>query len=174
MVKNYFPFIGALLFFFCTSQLRAQDIFSVARTATLAEAQAFVSKNPKAVNSRNENGFTPLILAVYRGNNEVAKLLVDKGADVNANSAMGTALMAAIVKGNTEMALYLLDHKADPNLVDDKGVTALMYAAMFRNAGIIKPLLGKGADKKLKDSQGKTAFEYAVFSGNDETINLLK
>ncbi len=174
MTQKYLSFIVTLLL--CTSfgSLSAQDVFSVARTGTKSDMQRIVAQKATAVNERNESGFTPLILAVYRSNNEVAKFLVDSGADVNASSGMGTALMAAIVKGNTEMALYLLDHKADPNLKDDKGMTALMYAAMFRSASLIKPLLAKGADKTAKDVQGKTAFEYAVFSGDEATINLLK
>ena len=150
------------------------DVFEVARKGTISQAEAIVKTNPKAFDVINENGFSPLILACYRGNNEVAKFIITQGADINAKSDMGTALMACIVKGNNEIAQFLIANKADLNLVDSQGTTALMYAVQFKNTAIIKLLLANNANKDLKDNKGKTAFEYAVFSNDEAIINLLK
>ncbi len=150
------------------------DVFEVARKGTISQAEAIVKANPKAFNVINENGFSPLILACYRGNNEVAKFIISQGADINAKSDMGSALMACIVKGNNEIAQFLIANKADLNLVDNQGTTALMYAVQFKNTAIIKLLLANNANKELKDNKGKTAFEYAVFSNDEAIINLLK
>jgi ankyrin repeat protein len=150
------------------------DVFEVARKGTVSQAEAIVKANPKAFNVINENGFSPLILACYRGNNEVAKFIISQGADINAKSDMGSALMACIVKGNNEIAQFLIANKVDLNLVDNQGTTALMYAVQFKNTAIIKLLLANNANKDLKDSKGKTAFEYAVFSNDEAIINLLK
>lgn len=150
------------------------DVFEVARKGTISQAEAIVKTNPKAFNVINENGFTPLILACYRGNNEVAKFIITQGVDINAKSDMGSALMACIVKGNNEIAKLLIAGKADLNLVDNQGTTALMYAVQFKNIEIIKLLLANNANKNLKDNKGKTAFEYAVFSADEAIINLLK
>lgn len=150
------------------------DVFEVARKGTVTQAEAIVKANPKAFNVINENGFSPLILACYRGNNEVAKFIISQGADINAKSDMGSALMACIVKGNNEIAQFLIANKADLNLVDNQGTTALMYAVQFKNTAIIKLLLANNANKELKDNKGKTAFEYAVFSNDEAIINLLK
>jgi len=153
---------------------QVMDVFEVARKGTVSQAEAIVKTNPKAFNVINENGFSPLILACYRGNNDVAKFIITQGADINAKSDMGSALMACIVKGNNEIAQFLIANKADLNLVDNQGTTALMYAVQFKNIAIIKLLLANNANKDLKDNKGKTAFEYAVFSNDEAIINLLK
>ena len=173
MKKNYILLIF-LVFLQSGFSQQALDVFDIARRGTLDQAKEAVKKNPKAFQVTNDEGYSPLILACYRANNEVAKYLVETGSDINGNSAMGTPLMAAVVKGNAEMAKYLLDHKANPNISDANGTTALIYASMFKNAEIIKTLLAHKADKSKTDKQGKTAFEYAAFSGNETIINLLK
>ena len=151
-----------------------EDVFSISRNGTSKEMELYLSKNPKSIENRNENGFTPLILASYRGNISVVKILLENGASINAKSDMGTALMASAVKGNIEITQFLLEKKADPNIADTNGNTALIYAVQFQNIAILKLLLDFKADKLLKDKSGKTAFEYAVFSGNELLINLLK
>ena len=150
------------------------DVFEVARKGTVSQAEALVKTNPKAFNVINENGFSPLILACYRGNNEVAKFIIAQGVDINAKSDMGSALMACIVKGNNEIAQLIINNKADLNITDNQGTTALMYAVQFKNKEIIQLLLANHANKDLKDNKGKTAFEYAVFSNDEAIINLLK
>ncbi|MGL2965680.1 ankyrin repeat domain-containing protein [Flavobacterium sp. XGLA_31] len=150
------------------------DVFDIARKGTTAQAKEVVKTNPNAFKTVNKEGFSPLTLACYRGNNDVAKYLIETGCDINQNSSMGTPLMAAIVKGNNEITRYLLEKNANVNLTDANGTTALMYAVMFKNKEVVMLLLQKKANKSPLDSKGKTAFEYAVFSGNEEIINLLK
>ncbi len=173
MKKLLFLSFSFLLFQHAFSQ-EAVDVFDIARKGTLEQAKAIVKNNPRAFQTVNQEGFSPLTLACYRANNEVAKFLTDSGCDINQNSSMGTPLMAAIVKGNNEMARYLLQKNANINLTDANGTTALMYAVMFKNKEMVALLLQKKADKSVADHKGKTAFEYAVFSGNEEIINLLK
>lgn len=167
----FFVFISFFGVSYCQD---AKSIFDIARKGSLDEIEAFLKSNPNAIDSENKNGFTPLILACYSGNNKVATFLVEKGCDLNHKSEMGTALMAAVVRGNSEMVTILLNHNADINSSDDNGVTALLFAVKFTNVEIIKLLLSHKADKTLMDKEGKTAFEYAVLSGKEEIINLLK
>ena len=164
-----------LLLCFCVSTAQNNsNVFEVARKGTIEDAKQLLKANPKAFNVVNEEGFSPLTLACYRGNNEVAKLIIENGADINHKSSSGTPLMASIVKGNNDMISFLLLKNADVNLTDEAGITALMYAAMFKNKNAVMLLLQKNADKTKTDAKGKTAFEYAVFSGQEEIINLLK
>ncbi|WP_396178725.1 ankyrin repeat domain-containing protein [Flavobacterium sp.] len=166
-----------MIFLFFTLSSFAQKsstIFDVARTGTVAEAKALFEQNPKVVDEINEAGYSPLILACYRGNTEVAQFLIENGANLNYNSTMGTPLMAAVVKGNIEIVKTLLDLKADVNLSDANGISALIYAVQFQNPEILSMLLHYKADKSHQDKEGKTAFEHAVFSGNETIINLLK
>jgi ankyrin repeat protein len=167
----------ALLFFFTITSIHSQDqfdVFDIARKGTIKEVQEQLKLNPNAFKTINREGFSPLLLACYRGNSEVARLLIETGCDINQKSAMGTPLMAAVVKGNTTIVQFLLLKNADVNITDENGTTALMYAAMFKNKELVILLLEGNADKKLIDNKGKSAFEYAVFAGNEEIINLLK
>ena len=163
-----------LLFSFSSFAQESKTIFDVARSGTLTEANKLFQQNPKVVNEVNDAGYSPLILACYRGNTEVAKFLINNGADLNYNNSMGTALMAAVVKNNVEIANLLLDKNVDVEQTDANGTTALIYAVQFKNIGFVKLLLSKNANKGKVDINGKTAFEYAVFSGNQEITNLLK
>ena len=159
---------------FSINALAQKDIFAISRNGTVAELKELMEKNPNSINEQNENGFTPLILACYRGNNDVAKFLIKEVKDIDALSEMGTALMACSVKGNVEIAKLLLEKGCNPNLTDSSGTTALILATQFKNIKMIEALLKHNADKSKIDNKGKTAFEYAAFSGNEEIINLLK
>lgn len=156
------------------SQAQNKSVFDIARNGTLAEIQNLNKSNPDLINSLNENKSSPLILACYRGNIEVAQFLIENVKDINYNSDMGTALMAATYKNQPELVKSLLMKKANPNAIDANGTTALLLAVQFKNTALVKLLLEYNADKTIKDKKGKTAFEYAVFSQNEQIINLLK
>jgi len=153
---------------------KPKDVFDVARFGSIEEMKVLESKNADTINSVNKMNFTPLILACYKGNTEVASYLVKRVKDVNFNSSSGTALAASIVKGNLALSKLLLENKADPNLADAGGMTPLLYAIQFKNTELVKLLLSHKADKKQADNSGKMPFEYAVFTKNQEIINLLK
>ena len=71
------------------------------------------------VNAENEDGWTPLLHAAGYGHKEIAELLIDKGADVNAIIVSGhlkgqTSLDFASVLKSTELANLLRKHGAKP------------------------------------------------------------
>jgi uncharacterized protein len=152
---------------------QSQNVFTIARTGTVKEMTELWTSNPALIDSKNENGHTPLILATYRGNAEVAKFLIEKSKNINETTDMGTALMAAVVRENKDLAELLLMRGADPNLDDTKGLTALMYAAQFKNIDLVKMLLKYKADPKIKNQDGKTAYDFASTAGDQEIINIL-
>ena len=171
MKRVIFVCIVLMHFSLCFSQ---ETIFNVARSGSVEQVVDLLKKQPNCINQKNAEGYTPLILACYRSNNEVAIFFIENGAVIDENSPMGTALMAAIVKGNNKIATLLIKKKANVNSIDANGTSALIYAVVFNNAEILPLLLENNADKTHKDNDGKTAFEHAVFSGNVEIINLLK
>jgi len=170
--------IALLILFIATfsygQEIKPKDVFDVARFGSVEEMKILESKNSDTINAVNKMNFTPLILACYKGNTEVASYLVKRVKDVNFNSSSGTALAASVVKGNLILSKLLLENKADPNLADAGGMTPLMYAIQFKNTELVKLLLSHKADKKQADNSGKMPFEYAVFTKNQEIINLLK
>ncbi|MCF2220431.1 ankyrin repeat domain-containing protein [Chryseobacterium sp. PS-8] len=163
-----------LSFTFVTAQDKTKSIFDLARSGTVAEVKDMMKQNPDIINQTNESSFSPLILACYRGNVEVAKFLIDNVKDVNYKSQEGTALSGLSVKYNKDLVTYLLNKKADPNIADATGSTPLFWAVKFGNKELIELLLRYKADKTLKDAQGMTPFEYALQTNNKEIINLLK
>ncbi|OOV20687.1 ankyrin repeat domain-containing protein [Flavobacterium sp. LM4] len=171
-MKKLLVLTALLCFYISTAQ--EKNVFDIARSGTLTEIQNLNKSNPDLINSLNENKTSPLILACYRGNIEVAKFLIENVKNINYNSDMGTALMAATYKNQPQLVKLLLEKKANPNATDTNGITALSLAVQFKNTELVKLLLEYKADKTIKDNQGKTAFEYAVFSQNETIINLLK
>lgn len=159
---------------FCTAQTGPKDVFNVARSGTVDEMKALMKINKDTINAVNPMGFTPLILATYRGNGVVAEFLAREVKNIDYNSSSGTALAAAAVKGNTAMVKVLLENKANPNIADGQGMTPLLYAAQFGNKDIVALLLQYKADRKLADNEGKSPMDYAVFNKNQEIIDLLK
>lgn len=171
-MKKYLVLILGLSCLMSFSQ--ETSFFNIARKGSVEEAQSYIKVYPNCVNQVNQNGFSPLILACYNGNDAMVEFLLANNADLNYVSPEGTALMAATVKGNEKMVELFLKKKANPDLTNQAGITALMYAVQFKNIKIIHLLLEFKANKSLVDLEGRTAFEYAVFSKNDEIINLLK
>ena len=105
-------------------------------------------------------GSTPLITAAFFGKTEIAKMLIDAGADLNYKNADGsTALHTAIVFDRAETAKLLIDSGIDVNIQNNNGATALHTAAFFCRIEIVKALLEKGADKSLKNKYGQTALQ---------------
>ncbi|MFV5698245.1 ankyrin repeat domain-containing protein [Flavobacterium sp. ZT3R17] len=173
MVKFYILLISC--FFVNTTYAQAKlDVFDIGRKGTIDEAKELFKTNPEAFNTTNQDGFSPLILACYRSNNEVARFLIENGSNVNGTSNMGTALMAAVVKGNFEIAKLLLSKKADANIADTNGTTALIYATMFKNYDIVSLLIKAKANPDFKDNRGNSATDYAILANDDKLIEILK
>lgn len=91
----------------------------------------------------NENGpmGTPLMASVVKGNVEITKLLLSKGADVNLADANGTtALIYAVQFSNKEILSLLLEHNVDKSHKDKDGKTAFEHAVFSGNEDIINLL----------------------------------
>lgn len=164
----------ASLFFLSFSSYAQSTIFDVAREGSLNEIKTLVDENPTLVNSVSEQGFSPILLAVYYENEAVAKYLIEAGANVNTDSPFGTPLMAAVVKGNQELVELILAQNPNVNAVDQNGVNAIIYAVMFEQTEIIKKLLETDVDLNHKDKKGKSALDYTEASENETIIELLK
>ncbi|XP_069672146.1 ankyrin-3-like [Periplaneta americana] len=100
---------------------------------------------------------------------DYAKLLLQKGADVNAKDRDGlTTLHCTAFKGYFEMASLLLECGADPNLRDDNGRTALHIAAQYlpHHPTFVDLLLQNSANVETTTQEGWTALHSSTFSGN--------
>jgi uncharacterized protein len=77
-------------------------------------------------------GMSPLHLAARQGHVEVAKALLDAGADVNQPVAgdKTSPMLVAIINGHFDLAKYLLDKGANPNQPQDANGATPLYAAL--------------------------------------------
>ncbi len=94
---------------------------------------------------------------------QVAKELLEAGADVNATSQTGaTALMTNILMRDRAMIRFLLAAGADVNATDADGYTALMTAVNRGDTALTRILLKAGADVNASNANGDTALMKAL------------
>lgn len=123
------------------------------------------------------DGFTPLGLAAYFGQQELVAWMIEQGADVNkpARNAMQVApLHSAVARQNVELCRLLLEHGADVNARQARGVTPLHSAAHSGNAALIELLLAHGADPSLAMDNGRRPADLAREAGKTEVLPLLR
>ena len=149
--------------------------FDAIRKGDLKKIKELLNKQPNLMQIVDERGSTPLLLATYYGHLEVAKFILENGAEVDAKDSSGnTALMGVCFKGYKEIAEVLVRSGANVNHVNSMGATSLIYAATFNQVGIAKILLENGADINTKDARGNTALDNAKMQEATEMIELLE
>ena len=150
----------------CGVPLNAFEACAAGRRERVAE---LLDHAPESVRGFSGDGYPALGLAVFFGHDDIARLLIASGADVNAasrNSQRVTPLHAAAARHNARMAGELLACGASPDAAQAGGFTALHSAAFHGDGEIADLLLGYGADPRLKTADGKTATDLATERGH--------
>lgn len=98
--------------------------------------------------ARNAMKVRPIHAASAAAQTDVARSLIERGADVNARQQGGfTPLHEAAASGKLELARLFLDHGADLNAKTDDGKTALSLAIEARQEAMVKLLRERGASQ---------------------------
>lgn len=155
---------------------------AVAEDAPLADAaeaqdrarvEALLKQGINA-NQPQPDGMTALHWAAYYENVEIARLLIEAGADVQAANRYGVRpLSVACTTGNEAIVEMLLAAGADPNTTLRGGETALLTAARTGKPGPVKALLARGANVNGKERSGQTAIMWAAAEGHVEVVEEL-
>jgi len=134
-------------------------------------------RNGADVDELDSNQDAPLVMAAYRGYNQIVKLLLEAGADVRAvdPGMKATALHAAAYAGRTEAAKLLIDHHIDINKQGpNNGYTALHDAIWQDNVDVVKLLLSANANLSLLSNDGKSPLDFAKSKNRKEIIALIQ
>src|SRR5580700_9025691 len=83
----------------------AASIFDAARSGNANQVNVLLGRDPSLAKATDDNGVSALIYAVHEGKSEVAKLLMEKGADVNAKAPGNhrTAIFEAAANGEVDV-----------------------------------------------------------------------
>src|SRR6266550_5651673 len=112
--------------------------------------------------------------ASYGGHVKIVQILLEKGADVNAQGGpYGNALHGASYKGNSEIVRVLLEQGADVNAQGRYYGNALQAASCQGNNEIVQILLEKGANVNAQGGSYGNALHGASYKGNSEIVRVL-
>lgn len=126
-------------------------------------------------NLKNEKGISLIAEAIRNGHEELMRLLIDYGADVNEKSDDNgnTPLLDAAANGNEGMLTELISAGADLNVQSKNGQSALILSVGRGSYCITEKLLKAGADPRITDKLGMTARKYAELFKHKEIIEAL-
>jgi ankyrin repeat protein len=130
------------------------DVFEAAALGRAERLRELLDEDPTRANAFGDDGFHPLGLACFFGHVDAARLLLERGADVNALSTnehvQTAAIHAAAAAAGDETTRYelvelALEHGAEPNLPQGGGFRAIDAARQNGDARVEQLLLEHGA-----------------------------
>lgn len=153
------------------------NLFEACALGKFPETSALLLQNPETVNSFSRDGLTPLGLATYFGHEEITRLLISKGAEVNtpANNGFNVfPIHSAVSSKNYNITKMLLDAGAKVNAAQQSGFTPLHIAAQLGDIELIVLLLEHSAALDIRMEGGKLPSDLAEEKGFAEIAAILK
>ena len=153
---------------------------TMAEACSLGKADqvaAFLKADPASASSRSPDGYPVTGMAVFFGHPEIARLLIEAGADVNeaATNATKVAIIhSAAAAANLEIVRLLIEKGARVNVAQEGGFTPLHEAAAQGNRALAELLIGAGANLAAKTTDGQTATDLADARKHPETAQWLR
>jgi hypothetical protein len=126
---------------------------------------------------KDDDGYTPLLLAAVNGDEAVVKQLLEKGADLESKDDDGrTPLLRAARSGHEAGVKLLLQKGADLESKDNDGLTPLLCAVRLGFEAVVKQLLEKVLDLEdleARDHDGRTLLSWADGNGYHAVVDQL-
>jgi ankyrin repeat protein len=167
------PLLAGLLLL--PSVLWAGDLHDAVRNKDIAAVKALLADGSDVDETDYVLG-TALHIAVLDGSEEIARILIRKGADVDAASELqdNRPLHLAAEFGGASMLALLLDNGATVDARNDIQKTPLMNAAVAANVEAVRLLLDRGADFEAREEGHEdTPLIAASFRGHLDIVKLL-
>jgi uncharacterized protein len=158
-------------------QKKDLDIYEAAAVGDKKALNRALNREPYLLNSYSPDGFTPLGLASYFNQREMAELLLLKGAKVNQasrNEIKMAPLHGAVSSGLVDIARILLEHGAKVNARQGAGYTPLHQAAYNGQLEMVELLVHHGAELEAHLPNGKTPLNLALEKSHQEVAELIR
>lgn len=130
----------------------------------LALVERMLDADPNALHVRSADGYPPLGLAIFFRHPDIARLLIERGADVSApaeNAQKVAPVHAAAAACDHATMRLLLERGADPNAHQQLDFTPMHGAASRGDVEMAKLLLEYGAERNPKGADGQTPADAA-------------
>jgi len=137
----------------------------------LKAAQALLDAPKIDVNVRNRQDESPLMIAALKGQLDMVRELIAKGADVNKPG--WAPLHYAATGSHLEIMSLLLENSAYIDAASPNGTTPLMMAASYGTPAAVKLLLDEGADPTLRNQKGLNAINFAQRANRPDSAELI-
>ncbi|KAJ6103492.1 hypothetical protein N7486_005919 [Penicillium sp. IBT 16267x] len=138
------------------------------------EVQFLLAAQKHDINTADDTGTYPLMWASRNGHDKIVQILLEHGADVNAQGGhYGNALYAASWEGHDKIVQMLLEHGADVNAQGGDFGNALQAASSKGHDKIVRMLLEHGADVNAQGGPYGNALQAASFGGHDKIVQML-
>lgn len=137
----------------------------------LPRVQQQLDADPDALQVRSADGYPPLGFAIFFRHPDVARLLIERGADVSApaeNAQRVAPVHAAAAACDHATMRLLLERGADANAHQQLDYTPMHGAASRGDVAMAKLLLEHGADRNPKATDGQTPADVARAHGYPE------
>ncbi|XP_046543661.1 ankyrin repeat domain-containing protein 50-like [Haliotis rubra] len=127
------------------------------------------------INSRGEDGMTPLMAAVEYEHRDVFELLVSMGANMSQVDDDGNSVLHFACRGgHLDLVKYLLSQSSvDINSWDRDGKTPLMKAVICRQRDVLELLVRMGANMSRVDDDGNNVLHFACRGGHLDLVKYL-
>lgn len=156
--------ISLVLFTYVQIQAQALDIFYAVSGGDLAKVKTLIEKDPALVKARTPRNSTPLHLAAMIDSVEIAKYLIENGADINAVRFDGNT---PLILAGTKVTKLLIEKGADINYATPEGTTAIFSALKNMDRNVFECLLDAGAKLPSPGTYGADrAIESAMRMGS--------
>jgi ankyrin repeat protein len=154
-----------------------QNIHDAVARGDLASVQAILAASPNAVHSSDDKGWLPLHVALNGRYNDIARVLVERGADVNrdcgAHFMYLKPLHIAAASGDVTLVRLLISRGADIDCTDVDYRTPLLMAVDKGHIQVVELLVASGARTGAEDITARTPLSIARDRHYDRMIEAL-